>query len=45
MAYFGYMESALQSGLHAGQVIARAEGIPEVERLWDAQLTASLMQA
>jgi hypothetical protein len=31
MAFFGYMESALQSGMHAAQVIAEKEGIPEVK--------------
>jgi monoamine oxidase len=41
MAFFGYMESALQSGLHAAQVIARNEGIPEANKLWEARMLAS----
>jgi monoamine oxidase len=41
MAFFGYMESALQSGLHAAQMIARHEGIREANKLWEARLAAS----
>ena len=33
MAFFGYMESALQSGMHAAQLIGEQEGIPEVQRI------------
>lgn len=42
MAYFGYMESALQSGLHAAQLIARDAGNPQINQLWEAKLEASL---
>lgn len=38
MAFFGYMESALQSGLHAAQIIARGEGIPEANKIWENRL-------
>jgi monoamine oxidase len=38
MAFFGYMEAALQSGMHAAQVIAEKEGIPEVKRICDVRL-------
>ena len=41
MAFFGYMESALQSGMHAAQVIAKLEGIPEVQRLCEIRLRDS----
>ncbi|HTC61343.1 MAG TPA: NAD(P)/FAD-dependent oxidoreductase [Candidatus Saccharimonadales bacterium] len=41
MAFFGYMEAALQSGLHAAQVIARNEGIPEANEIWEARMIAS----
>jgi monoamine oxidase len=41
MAFFGYMESALQSGLHAAQIIARSEGIPEANKLWEARMLVS----
>jgi monoamine oxidase len=41
MAFFGYMESALQSGLHAAQNIARSEGIPEANKIWEARMIAS----
>jgi monoamine oxidase len=41
MAFFGYMESALQSGLHAAQLIARGEGIPEAHKIWEARTRAS----
>jgi len=41
MAFFGYMESALQSGLHAAQIIARAEGIPEANKIWEERMIAS----
>lgn len=34
-AYFGYMEAALQSGMHAASLIARGENIPEVERIME----------
>jgi monoamine oxidase len=44
MAFFGYMEAALQSGLHAAQVIARAEGIPEANKIWEARMIASAAQ-
>jgi len=33
MAFFGYMESALQSGMHAAQLIGEREGIPEVQKI------------
>jgi monoamine oxidase len=33
MGFFGYMESALQSGMHAARLIANEEGIPEVQRI------------
>src|SRR4029077_21207022 len=33
MAFFGYMEAALQSGMHAAQLIAEQEGIPEVQKI------------
>ena len=33
MGFFGYMESALQSGMHAAQLIGKEEGIPEVQRI------------
>lgn len=36
LAFFGYMEGALQSGLHAAMLIARAEGVPEVRQRWAA---------
>jgi len=42
MAFFGYMESALQSGLHAAQLIARAEGVRDVNKIWEARVNASL---
>jgi monoamine oxidase len=38
MAFFGYMESALQSGMHAAQLIAESEEIPEVRRICEARL-------
>jgi monoamine oxidase len=38
MAFFGYMESALQSGMHAAQLIAEHEGIPEVQRICEVRL-------
>jgi monoamine oxidase len=38
MAFFGYMESALQSGMHAAQLIAQQEGIPEVQRICEVRL-------
>ncbi len=41
MAFFGYMESALQSGMHAAQVIAEHEGIPEVRRICEVRLRDS----
>jgi len=41
MAFFGYMEAALQSGLHAAQIIARGEGIPEANKIWEARMIAS----
>ena len=41
MAFFGYMESALQSGLHAAQIIAWSEGIPEANKLCEARMLAS----
>jgi monoamine oxidase len=41
MAFFGYMEAALQSGMHAAQLIAEQEGIPEVQRLCEARLRNS----
>ena len=44
MAFFGYMEAALQSGLHAAQAIARAEGIPEANTIWEARMIASAAQ-
>jgi monoamine oxidase len=45
MAFFGYMESALQSGLHAAQIIARSEGIPEANKIWEARMLASSAQS
>jgi len=39
MAFFGYMEGALQSGIHAAQTIARCEHVPEVERIWDERMS------
>jgi monoamine oxidase len=33
MAFFGYMEAALQSGMHAARLIAEQEGIPEVQKI------------
>jgi monoamine oxidase len=33
MAFFGYMESALQSGMHAARIIGEVEEIPEVQRI------------
>jgi monoamine oxidase len=33
MGFFGYMESALQSGMHAAQLIGEQEEIPEVQRI------------
>jgi monoamine oxidase len=44
MAFFGYMEAALQSGPHPAQVIARAEGIPEANKIWEARMIASAAQ-
>ena len=44
MAFFGYMESALQSSLHAAQIIARSEGIPE-NKIWEARMLASSAQS
>jgi monoamine oxidase len=38
MAFFGYMESALQSGLHAAHLIALAEGIPDTEKFAEARM-------
>jgi monoamine oxidase len=38
MAFFGYMEAALQSGMHAAQLIAEKEGIPEVQRICEIRL-------
>jgi len=37
MAFFGYMEAALQSGMHAAQLIAEAEEIPEVRGICEAR--------
>jgi len=41
MAFFGYMEAALQSGMHAAQVIAEKEEIPEVQRICEVRLRNS----
>ena len=41
MTFFGYVEAALQSGLHAAQVIARSEGVPEANKIWEAQMISS----
>jgi monoamine oxidase len=41
MAFFGYMEAALQSGMHAAQLIAEKEGIPEVQRICEVRLRNS----
>jgi monoamine oxidase len=38
MAFFGYMEAALQSGMHAARLIAEKEGIPEVQRICEASV-------
>jgi len=34
MAFFGYMEGALESGLRAAQYVAHREEIPEAQKLW-----------
>jgi monoamine oxidase len=41
MAFFGYMEAALQSGMHAAQLIAEQEGIPEVQKICEVRLRDS----
>jgi monoamine oxidase len=41
MAFFGYMESALQSGMHAAQLIGKQEGIPEVQRICELRSRSS----
>jgi monoamine oxidase len=41
MAFFGYMESALQSGMHAAQLIGEQEGIPEVQRICERRSRSS----
>jgi hypothetical protein len=41
MAFFGYMEGALQSGIHAAQLIARHENVPEVEKIFERSLRES----
>jgi hypothetical protein len=35
------MEAALQSGLHAAEVIARSEVISEANKIWEARMIAS----
>jgi monoamine oxidase len=42
MAFFGYMESALQSGMHAAQLIGEQEGIPEVQRICELRSRSSI---
>ena len=41
MAYFGYMEAALQSGLHAAQLVAAGDKIAEAQHLLEFKAESS----
>jgi monoamine oxidase len=41
MAYFGYMESALQSGLHAAQLIAAGDKVREAQELLEKKMESA----
>ena len=45
MAFFGYMEGALQSGLHAALSIAYNESVPEIRHLWENTAAAKAASA
>ena len=45
MAFFGYMESALQSGMHAARLIGEVEEIPEVQRICEASRRQSSLSS
>lgn len=40
MAYFGYMESALQSGMHAAQLVAAGDNVRKAQELLDKKVTS-----
>jgi len=40
MAFFGYMEGALESGLHAALLIAQREKVPQAVAAWQKKQTA-----
>ena len=42
MAYFGYMESALQSGLHAAQLVAAGDKVREAQELLQKKMESAL---
>jgi monoamine oxidase len=42
MAYFGYMEAALQSGIHAAQLIAAGDKLSEAQQLLETQMQSGI---